>query len=861
MANAVVDILVQAKDAASDVMSQVAETGGEAAQSLADNWKEITVASGAAGAAAEGYARSQAPLTEGTERLANATDMTSGEIRDMATEMSDATFPLEDAIGLMETGRQQGIESAEGLREYASFWDTVGDATGENSEMLAEGSAALRAIGIDAGNEAEALDAFGYITQETSGNVSEFMNFVDRAGPELREMGMDVDDTAGVLGALEHELGMSGRTARTEFRQAVNEADGDMDQLLDTLGLSEEQLAEYTGAVSESGDVIGDNADIHADARTPLEEFQASVQDLMYRFGPLADAAGMAAPALMALGPAIKGASVAARGAVVAKGALAVAVGAISAPVLAVVAAVAALAAGVVYAWRNSETFRNVVTAVWERVRDVVVDTVSAVVEWFRNMTERAREIWETIREGVDLGEIFNTIRDTVQALWNGIQAGIDIVTSVFDRVRSVLSGASDRFEGLGGVWERIQDIAQAVFGDILDIVTGAIEGVQSVIEAVGSRIESFWDRWGDTILAVAEAVWSAVEAVVSTVMDAIQAVIDAVLPHIESVWDSTFNAILGVAEGIWNAIVGVIEGALDVIMGVWDVFAGALTGDWDRVWSGIQSVAEGIWNAISSLIEGALTAIQSVITGTMDAISSAWSGALEGMSAFASSIWDSITGAISGAIDNVRTTISDGISSARDAFSDGVSNVVSTATELPGRIMDALGDMVSRFASVGSDIISGIVNGVRNAASRLFSTVRDIAGDALDSAMSALGIGSPSRLFADEVGGPIMEGLAEGIRTSDEMERALDELDDQADGPNLAANVSSLDSAGSEGDARDDEIRLLEKLIKINERILQEGKGETVNNFEIDGSSDPEETAQQVFDRMRRMEVLNGRG
>ena len=96
--------------------------------SILKNKKAIGLGILAMGAGIEALAQKQAPLTEATRKLANQTGFAEDAIRDMATELSNATFPLDEALGLMKLGAQQGLESAEALKEYANFWDTVGDA-------------------------------------------------------------------------------------------------------------------------------------------------------------------------------------------------------------------------------------------------------------------------------------------------------------------------------------------------------------------------------------------------------------------------------------------------------------------------------------------------------------------------------------------------------------------------------------------------------------------------------------------------------------------------------------------------------------------------------------------------------------
>ena len=67
-------------------------------------------------------------------------------------------------------------------------------------------------------------------------------------------------------------------------------------------------------------------------------------------------------------------------------------------------------------------------------------------------------------------------------------------------------------------------------------------------------------------------------------------------------------------------------------------------------------------------------------------------------------------------------------------------------------------------WLSVGWDIIQGIINGLWNAASGLWNTMKDLASRAWQSARDALGIGSPSKVFADQIGRWIPAGMAQGI-------------------------------------------------------------------------------------------------
>jgi hypothetical protein len=266
---------------------------------------KITLGSAAAGGALEAFARSQADSNVATRQLAQTLGVSEDAMRDYATETANAGFPLAEVLDLMETGRQRGLSSADALKEYATFWDMVGDASGESATQLGQAGVALAAVGIEAGDEGEALGALGFIHQNTTNSIADFLGFVQKTGPELRTMGADVNDAAAVLGILERDFGMTGRTARSEFNAAVTEADGDMGKLLETLGITPERFAAANAEVEASGGVIEQHSAIVDQSITPLQKLQNEAQEMAYQYGGLADVAGMLAVPLMALGPAL----------------------------------------------------------------------------------------------------------------------------------------------------------------------------------------------------------------------------------------------------------------------------------------------------------------------------------------------------------------------------------------------------------------------------------------------------------------------------------------------------------------------------------------------------------------------------
>ena len=67
-------------------------------------------------------------------------------------------------------------------------------------------------------------------------------------------------------------------------------------------------------------------------------------------------------------------------------------------------------------------------------------------------------------------------------------------------------------------------------------------------------------------------------------------------------------------------------------------------------------------------------------------------------------------------------------------------------------------------WASMGSALVDGIISGIGNAAQRLWDSVTGLASNALGKVKGILGIASPSKVMANEVGKWIPAGIAVGI-------------------------------------------------------------------------------------------------
>ncbi|WP_319052702.1 hypothetical protein [Streptomyces europaeiscabiei] len=114
----------------------------------------------------------------------------------------------------------------------------------------------------------------------------------------------------------------------------------------------------------------------------------------------------------------------------------------------------------------------------------------------------------------------------------------------------------------------------------------------------------------------------------------------------------------------------------------------------------------------------------------------------------------------LGGMIASVATSA---LSRFRSAISTGASNAISVVRGIPGRVRGALGGIGSLLSGAGADLMRGMIGGIKSMAGSLASTAKSVVGGAVSAAKNALGISSPSKVFA-EIGRDTGRGFIKGL-------------------------------------------------------------------------------------------------
>lgn len=299
---------------------------------------------------------------------------------------------------------------------------------------------------------------------------------------------------------------------------------------------------------------------------------------------------------------------------------------------------------------------------------------------------------------------------------------------------------------------------------------TTLVEGAKTFWQGLSDFFTGLWE----TISATAQTVWNTISSVVTPIVQAIGEFIKNVFVVLAAVLVTVWNGISNVVTTVWNAIRSFLE---PLVQGIADFITNAvnaISNVWNSVWNSISSFFATVWNAMVAFYTPIINGIRNTIGNVVNAIRGTWNSVWSGISGFFSNIWNGMRNAVSNAVNAIGGTVG----------------------RIWGIVTGALGGAGNWLYDTGRQIIQGLINGIGGAFQWVKNTISNLGRSVVSWAKSVLHIGSPSRVFADEVGKWIPAGMAQGItENTGVVQKGIDKLTDMVPSIHVATEFDDPDA------------------------------------------------------------------
>lgn len=457
-------------------------------------------------------------------------------------------------------------------------------------------------------------------------------------------------------------------------------------------------------------------------------------------------------------------------------------------------------------------------------------------------MKQRAHELGGIMSDAAIEGAYkFTDAMQDMNFAITGVKNGI--AENLLPSLSQVMIGLADVISGhdIEGGLNNIQQGVSDTVNTIVSQLPGVIERVGQIGVALGSALIENLPAIGEAgismIQTLGEGITTGLPILMEQLPGMVTGIADFIGENLPALAETGADIIVGIAEGISTALPALIEAAPQILMSIGEGIIGAVGVLYEHGPAIISAIAEGVVGAAGALLEAGSTLINNIgagiasragelatnigaaIQSAVDSAQSAISGFISTGAAIIGNIVSGILTRIGEIATNIQNAINNAIAAAiaaasgfiesgREAIAKIVEGIKNKADDVSNAIKDAIQnakakaeEKIESFKDVGRRIIEGIASGVRGAVDTLTGAIGSVVSRALAAAKSALGIASPSKVFRDEVGLFIGEGIAVGIdRSTRAVEGSLERLKSLAteSSSNLFSNLGSVDFASS---------------------------------------------------------------
>lgn len=247
-----------------------------------------------------------------------------------------------------------------------------------------------------------------------------------------------------------------------------------------------------------------------------------------------------------------------------------------------------------------------------------------------------------------------------------------------------------------------------------------------------------------------------------------------------------------GIAQGIVAALPTLLTTGAQIIM---QLASGIL--------SAIPQMVSQLPEIISEFINYISGQFPTILQEGTELLNNFVAGIIGAIPDFVAKLPQVITAFVNFVVSNLPTILQSGI----DILTNLVEGIISAIPQLVAAlpqiieaIVSGIGSLMGNILDVGRSIVEGIWQGITNAGSWLVGKITGWFDGVVGSVKRFLGINSPSRVFADQVGANMALGVGEGF--ADEMGVVERQLNRAMSGlaPSVSGSVSVSGSAAGGG-------------------------------------------------------------
>lgn len=401
-------------------------------------------------------------------------------------------------------------------------------------------------------------------------------------------------------------------------------------------------------------------------------------------------------------------------------------------------------------------------------------------------MRDRVHELGGVMSdEAVKNSAAFQDSLQDLQTSFAGVKNSV--MSEMLPSFTSVMDGLSSLIVGEEGAKEKITEGIQGIVSNITEAMPQLMEGFSTIAEAI-------MEVAPELIGSLAEGILDAIPELLPSLIELVGEIGTKLIELLPQLVEVGLQVIVELANGIAEALPDLIPTIVDTMLTIVDTLIENIDMLIDAAIAIIVGLAEGLVEALPQLIERLPEIIIAIVEGLVDNLPKLLEASVQIIIALAEGLIESLP------------------------------ELIMKLPEIISAIVDGLIEGAGAMLDAGKALVDGLWDGIKKNWDNLASSVTELGGKLVDKVKGFFKIGSPSKLFADEIGKWIPEGIAVGIEANaDSVNEAVDEMvrdsvvNPQVDVLNSTANgVSMAASSGVVANNGNDVVGMLAEYLPL---------------------------------------------
>lgn len=381
-----------------------------------------------------------------------------------------------------------------------------------------------------------------------------------------------------------------------------------------------------------------------------------------------------------------------------------------------------------------------------------------------------------------DMSDNINKMGSDAQSVQNAYQGFAKANYTMLDNLKLGYGGTKEEMQRLLTDAEKISGIKYDIssYADIVD----AIHVVQTEMGITGTTAKeaattiegsanSMKSAWSNLITGMSNENLD-LDKLVQNVIDSVNTFADNLIPRLQIMLP---RFVQGLTQLISNMIPYVAPALELLLPPLIEGLGGLVSG----IVQTLPAAVEAISAVIPMLVEQLTILLPQIISAGIEIIAALASGIGENLPTLIPAVVDAIITITEGLIDHIDLLIIAAgqlIAGLAQGLIEAIPRLIGRLPEIISAIVNGLLKGLAAIGMVGQQLVEGLWNGIKNAGQWLYDKLSGWVSNILGWIKGFLGIHSPSKVFADEIGKFIPPGITLGVEQA--MPRAMRDMGEE---------------------------------------------------------------------------------